>query len=78
MSEFKAAWQVWSEGYVATGESARATHHGVWPGETFLEACQAWVDSLPEDNHKYYDKLNNSYWGCRLYPTETLARAMFG
>lgn len=32
-------WEVWSEGYVATGESGPAMLHGKFKARTFREAC---------------------------------------
>ncbi len=34
-------YSIWMSGYQATGESATASYHGEWDGETFLDACAA-------------------------------------
>lgn len=71
-------FNVWLEGYEATGNSASAEFKGVWSGITFEEACANWVDSLPIEERSYYDPKTNSYWGCQFYENETAARKTFG
>ena len=80
-------FEVWTEGYAATGESQNAAFRGMWKGETFKDACKAWFDSLPETSRvfvynghasSYYDAENNTYWGCRLSDNEADARERFG
>ena len=70
-------YDVWMEGFRATGESATAQHIGSARGTTFEEACRTLLragHSLSE----HYDSTRNSVWGCRLYPTEMEARRTFG
>ena len=33
-------YEIWSEGYACTGQSAGATCHGISKGDTFEEACK--------------------------------------
>ena len=33
-------WEIWSEGYSATGEHSGAHFHGKFPGETFDDAVE--------------------------------------
>jgi hypothetical protein len=66
-------FQIWSEGYRATGQNATANRHGVMTGENFREAC---LNFFKEN--KYYDAQKNTYWGCRLFPDEHAARQSFG
>lgn len=37
-------WEIWNEGYIATGEYNRAFLMGVVEAETFAEACQELAD----------------------------------
>lgn len=70
-------WQVWAEGYRATGEVGTATYVGEVLASSFEEACRllhnpgwgalgATADGRP------------MYWGCRLYDNERDARATYG
>lgn len=70
-------FEVWSEGYITSGERDGATFHGVWDGETFADACQAWADTTT-DPRKYFDRERLTYWGCRLFDNETDARKGYG
>lgn len=81
-------WEVWSEGYAATGEHGTALLEGVYKGETFDDAVEDYLKvkeatSWP-DIRTYYSKMDSngsvvhSIWGCRLFKTETEARQSFG
>lgn len=66
-------WQVWTEGYAATGEHGTAKFQGVVRARTFKEACdQAFAGS------EHYDAQMLTLWGCRLFKDEAAARASFG
>ncbi len=67
-------WEIWAEGYRATGESSRAQRVGEAWGITFKQACQRFYAET-DDN---YDPNRNTYWGCRLFPSEAEARKSFG
>ncbi len=71
-------WDVWSEGYAATGEHAGAMYHGRWPGETFVEAARTWA--AQSSSPSCYSERNGvpAYWGCRLFDNEQDARKAFG
>lgn len=83
-------YEIWIEGYVATGESSRASFIGKAMGETFEEACRNFRE--PEDQFIWGIqvkkkggalKLDSHYpypssWACRLYDNETDARRSFG
>lgn len=72
-------WEVWSEGYAATGESSDATLHGVWPGATFKEAVEAYVGTRPEEERRtYFDVERLTYWACRFFDNEADARKSYG
>lgn len=45
-------WEIWSEGYAATGEHSTAHFHGKAKGKTFDEACENF--EYPEDIFKSY------------------------
>ena len=70
-------WEVWSEGYTATGECGTAMFHGVDRAETFQQAIEAWLD---EDisRWKLYNPDRLTFWGCKFYDNEKDARAFFG
>lgn len=67
-------FDVWIEGYAATGGSSRALFLGKHAAETFelacIEACRA--REMPHDPH------NNTVWGCRMFDNEEDARKEFG
>lgn len=69
MTEFN----IWSEGYEATGNHSPATLHGTVKAETFKDAC----DSFFKDD-KLYDPENLTYYACRLYDNFEDARRTFG
>ncbi len=71
-------WEVWLEGYRATGEYGEATLHGKFEAETFLEACEKWVNTLPEKEREYFHKERLSFWACRFFDNETDARRFCG
>lgn len=72
-------FEVWSSGFLISGMEgipATASHHGLWPGETFEEACEAYSNSTPQPS--YYNREKNTYWGCAFHDNETDARKSFG
>jgi len=71
------AYQIWSEGFIATGDYGTAVYHGTGYGDTFKEACKQFARNYKEFEN-YYDEKSNTYWGCRLYPNEDKARKTYG
>lgn len=78
-------YEVWIEGYVATGESGEAYRlnltneiNTLWKGDIFKDACINAMKSLGWELKGYYDKERNSYWACRFYNNEKDARKSFG
>lgn len=80
-------YDIWSEGYQATGEHCR--HHMVAfhvRGDNFIDAVQKWYDGLPNkqdygDLRVWTDKNGErraSLWGCELFDNETDAARAFG
>jgi hypothetical protein len=70
-------YEIWSEGYRATGESSGACFHSMSTGETFKEAVDAYAEK-DEEFKKYYDRETMTYWGCNLFDNERDARKTFG
>jgi len=66
-------FQVWREGYRATGDRDGAHKMGDAVADSFEEACQAVLEG-----DKSFDPKRLTWWGCRLYPSEALARKQFG
>ncbi len=62
MKEF----EVWAEGYIATGESSSATLHG-----------KVIAESNP-DGYRRNSKGNMCVWACGCYDNEAEARVYFG
>jgi DNA polymerase I-like protein with 3'-5' exonuclease and polymerase domains len=71
------SWDIWSEGYMATCQSADATFHGSAMGSTFQEACDNFAASHPSFASDYNPK-QLTLWGCSLYDNESAARRSFG
>ncbi len=87
-------YEVWMEGYAATGESASANLVGKVKARSFAQACHIlmckqhleWMEKENNPNYKEYctpgrwdyDPGRLSYWGCRLYWSEELAKKTFG
>lgn len=72
-------YEVWSEGYVALGNSANAKFHGEFDGESFRDACIAWSQTLDEKSRRecfYEDELR--FWNCKLFDNEVDARKSYG
>ena len=80
MKEF----EIWIEGFAATGESATANLLGTAKGETFNEACEnfRYENGNPLGLDKDKDGSNRydypSIWACQLYDNEIDARKSFG
>jgi hypothetical protein len=81
----KNEYQVWTEGYAATGQHGTAFQLNLtnesctlWKGNTFQEACVNAMKSLEWDMEGYYDPNRNSYWACRFFDNEQDARKSFG
>lgn len=70
-------FNIWSEGYRATGDWADAQFHGLSEGDSFEQACirfakeNAWFD-------KWFHPEKMTFWGCKLYDNEVDARKRFG
>lgn len=72
-------WEVWTEGYRATGEEQGAVFHGIYRGETFQDALVAFRASLEDSRtEKLVNLAKGTFWGCRFFDNETEARESFG
>lgn len=72
-------YELWTEGYMATGESGEATFHGKFKGNTFKEAIQAFKDTLTDERSiRCVDVEKKKFWGCRFFDNEADARKSFG
>jgi chloramphenicol O-acetyltransferase len=86
-------YEVWVEGYAATGESGKAHLAGTAEARNFADAChkvfcRLHLESMLADeknpSRQYdagrwdYDPTNLTYWGCALFDNERDARRSFG
>lgn len=69
-------YEVWCEGYAATGESAPAFKIGEAEAESFSKACAIVMDT--DERRRIFDPARLTYWGCRLFDNEADARKAFG
>lgn len=73
-------YQIWAEGYSATGQSGTATYMGSASGETFKDAVKELAKRASPEDRAFYntDRIQPTYWGCRLFDNEEDARKSFG
>ncbi len=74
-------WQVWTQGYAATGEREPATYHGEAQAENFVEACEIILgDNLDRESDGSLRIRNGrpSVWACGCFDNEADARKSFG
>ena len=72
-------YEVWSEGYACTGQSAPHEYIGKAKAHSFREAGRIVMkEHLGDEYKEYYDPIRNTYWGCNLYPTEEQSAKTFG
>lgn len=73
-------YEIWMEGYAATGESGTAQKLGEFEAESFDDAVELLLRN--GDHKKYYRRSditgNHLIWGCTLYDNEKDARRYFG
>ena len=70
-------WEIWCEGWRATGGEGGAYHVANVEAETFQDACDLYA-KYTEAWAKTYDSKKLSNWGCRLYDNEEDAKKAFG
>lgn len=87
-------YEVWMEGYAATGERGTAQLLGKVKARNFGQACHIvmcknhleWMKKENQPDYKQYstpsrwdyDPNKLTYWGCKLYWSEELAKKYFG
>lgn len=84
-------FEIWAEGYAATGEHQTATKIGEGFGETFDDAVKDYISKTP--NHGIEETTRRMYvseeayqnrrskwhvWACSLFDNEADARKSFG
>lgn len=71
-------FEIWVEGYSALGNKNIASFIGSVEAKSFEEACIKKCSSKRfQANYGTFDSNNLSLWGCRLFPSEYLARKSF-
>lgn len=67
-------FEVWMEGYSATGQSSPHRFIGKVKAKTFKEACYIALKNYfhcdEEEFKRLYDPKNNSFWGCKCFDNE--------
>jgi len=72
-------YQVWTEGYAATGDNSGAQFHGNYEGESFKDAVIAFRDSIADERSKSLIDLDRlTYWGCHFFDNAAEAQKSFG
>lgn len=73
-------FEVWTEGYSATGESGTAIFHGKFEAETFKNAVYKYIETLDEKDKSYFkdNEYGLRYWGCKFFDNEKDARKNYG
>ena len=87
-------YEVWMEGYVATGEKGIANLQGITKARNFAQAChivmcENKLKHIKEENNSEYKDYSTpgrwdynpqmlSFWGCRLFWSKQLASKLFG
>ena len=72
-------YNLWTEGYKATGDYSPANYHGQWAGDSFQDAIQAFKDSLGDHRDAtLIDVERETFWGCKFFDNETDARRFVG
>lgn len=73
-------FDIWVEGYCATGNESEAQYLGSVTAVSFREAVKKWAQQNPgaviTDTSVATDEFR--YWGCRLFESEEKARLAFG
>lgn len=77
-------FQLWMEGYAATGERGTAQRLTIdgqdeFEGDTFMDAYIAYTHlNWPKELPSYVHLDDTVIWGCRIYDNEADARKTFG
>lgn len=72
-------FEIWTEGYAATGEHQPASKMGEAEGETFRDAVLKFMENYsPRKRRDDFNAERLTYWGCRLFDNEADARKSNG
>lgn len=71
-------YQVWREGYSATGDTQPAALVGTAMATSWQEARDMVYAQQSEADQRHWNKFKTTIWGCRLFRTEEEARKSFG
>lgn len=75
-------YEIWVEGYAATGEHGTARLIGKAEGDTFQSAVFSWLEENPDYEKKYGNfRITHErmfLWGCELFSSEIESRKSFG
>ena len=81
MEEIK-VYEIWMEGYAATGEHGIHRLIGRVEAGSFKEACKKavieWLGDRCEREYHYFDEEKCTFWGCRMFDNEEDAARAFG
>ena len=70
-------YNIWVEGFIINGSHAYASYVGFMEGKDFRDAVIKWYNKHPGRALNFNEKYLTD-WGCRLYPTESEVRRIFG
>jgi hypothetical protein len=70
-------FDLWMEGYRATGDHGTAQYLGKVEAKTFQEACDVFCKERMAEPW-LYDATRRTYWGCQIFDNEADARKRFG
>lgn len=78
-SGLTASFEIWCEGWAATGGCSQAHLFGTSEGTDFRDACERYfANKASDEDKKHFSAKGLTYWGCRLFPTGEEARRHFG
>lgn len=72
-------FEIWTEGYAATGEHGLATFHGVFSGKTFDDAVEMYLKREEESGFKdimQHYKKTEKFVECAVSPEHPLGRKL--
>lgn len=69
--------EIWAEGFKMGDTRAQAVRLAAMEAKGFDDACK----KLVKQNDifaRHYDQRQHTFWGCKIFATETKARGRFG
>jgi hypothetical protein len=70
-------YDIWTEGFRATGQYGTAMLHKSVKAGSLKEACLKYAQE-DTDFEDYFDPERMTYWGCKIFDNESDARKSFG